>query len=142
MSKMLFLLIAAGSIAYGADLNCFIPIASGLGADGPFAVSIDTFQNKSDGERIHILYPDSAAGPFPPIVFCHGYGNDSPLEYWPLLKHIVSTGCVVVYMPGRKLSFTRNRIAGYDQGVGPLRKSVHSRRARTFSHGKTVSIRG
>jgi acetyl esterase/lipase len=83
------------------------PIDSGYGADGPYAVTRDSFETPlsvaNQGRRnyephwVNIFSPLNAVGPLPAVIVLHGYRGQDPQVFEPFVSHIVSTGCIVVY---------------------------------------------
>lgn len=105
MRKILFALPLALSLipaiqAQSTAQSPFQPIPSGYGANGPFAVTDEKFASPLyDRENVHVFRPAGATAPTPVIFFAPGFANNDPVEYKPLINHIVSRGYALVYAP-------------------------------------------
>jgi predicted dienelactone hydrolase len=69
-----------------------------LASSGPFAVERVVLDLSYDGRRLQTVVripADRGAGPFPMVVFAHGYGTQTG-AYGPLLDGIAAAGFVVV----------------------------------------------
>ena len=78
----------------------FQPIQSGYGANGSFAVTDEKFPSPLyDNENVHVFRPAGATAPTPVIFFAPGFANNDPIEYAPLINHVVSRGYALVYAP-------------------------------------------
>jgi dienelactone hydrolase len=80
------------------------PITNSYGADGPYAMQADTVNNPyiskeqfSSSMPIYFFTPVGLSRPSPVIIFIHGYIGQNPVEFEPLLRHIVSLGYTVIY---------------------------------------------
>ncbi len=131
MRKILFALPLALSIISATQTQTtaqspFQPIESGYGANGPFAVMDDKFSSPLyDRENVHVFRPEGLTTPAPVIFFAPGFANNDPAEYRPLINHIVSRGCALVYAPFQIVSgdITLHKkrydtiFAGFDEAV-------------------------
>jgi uncharacterized protein (TIGR03437 family) len=105
MRKILFALPLALSLipaiqAQSTAQSPFQPIPSGYGANGTFAVTDDKFASPLyDRENVHVFRPAGVTAPTPVIFFAPGFANNDPVEYKPLINHIVSRGYALVYAP-------------------------------------------
>lgn len=105
MRRILFALPLALSLIPAIQVQStaqspFQPIQSGYGANGPFAVTDDKFASPLyDRENVHVFRPAGATAPTPVIFFAPGFANNDPVEYKPLINHIVSRGYALVYAP-------------------------------------------
>jgi len=98
-SLLAFLLTLSLSLISQAQ-SPFQPIQSGYGANGPFAVTGEKFASPLyDRENVHVFRPAGATAPSPVIFFAPGFANNDPVEYKPLINHIVSRGYALVYAP-------------------------------------------
>jgi hypothetical protein len=103
-----------------ADVCTIRPIQAGYGANGPYAVLMDSIPLAAwPGHFVHIFLPDSAPGKRPVILFSHGYTSGKPGFYLPLLNHIVSKGFIVFFS-----TFDMFQIDRYESRKYTDRKSV------------------
>lgn len=81
------------------DIDIFPnPILSGYGAEGPFAMHVDSFGNPSyHKDPVFLFSPENKNGPAPVIILLHGYTGQDYLYFEPLISHIVSRGFAVIY---------------------------------------------
>jgi uncharacterized protein (TIGR03437 family) len=76
------------------------PISSGYGANGTFTVTDDKFPSPLFTlENVHVFRPAEAQSPVPVIFFAPGFSVTDPVNYRPLINHIVSRGFAVVFSP-------------------------------------------
>lgn len=80
------------------------PVINSYGADGPYKMQADTVNNPyvskeqfSSPMPVYFFTPVGRTTPSPVIIFIHGYIGQNPVEFEPLLHHIVSLGYTVVY---------------------------------------------
>lgn len=105
MRKILFALPLALSLIPAIQVQStaqspFQPIPSGYGANGTFAATDDKFASPLyDREDVHVFRPAGATAPTPVIFFAPGFANNDPVEYKPLINHIVSRGYALIYAP-------------------------------------------
>lgn len=104
----------------------FQPIASGYGADGPYAINKEKFPSPQFAvENVHVFRPAGLSARVPVIFFAPGYSNNDPDAYDSLIRHIVSRGYAVVFAPFQllSLSFTPHEkrydtiFAGFEEAV-------------------------
>ena len=101
MEKSLSAVLLTLSLSFISQAQSpFQPIQSGYGANGTFAVTDEKFPSPLyDSENVHVFRPAGARSPSPVIFFAPGFANNDPKEYEPLINHVVSRGCALVYAP-------------------------------------------
>jgi len=80
------------------------PIINSHVADGPYTMQSDTVNNPYVSKEqfsslmpIYFFTPVERKTASPVIIFIHGYIGQNPVEFEPLLRHIVSLGYTVIY---------------------------------------------
>ncbi|MBX3483472.1 hypothetical protein [Phenylobacterium sp.] len=74
------------------------PIAAGYGADGAYGVETEQLANPGDaGDEMTIYFPKGATAPSPVVFFAHGFGLGLASTYADVIRHMVSTGHIVVF---------------------------------------------
>ena len=101
MEKPLIAILLTLSLSHVSQAQSpFQPIQSGYGANGTFEVTDEKFPSPLyDSENVHVFRPAGATAPTPVIFFAPGFANNDPREYEPLINHVVSRGCALVYAP-------------------------------------------
>ncbi|MGH9841185.1 MAG: hypothetical protein ACREEM_20725 [Blastocatellia bacterium] len=126
----------------------FQPIASGYGANGPYAVSEEKFPSPFyERENVHVFRPAGLAAKTPVIFFAPGYSNNDPDEYESLIHHIVSRGYALVFAPFQLLSvsFTPHEkrydtiFAGFEEAVNRYGASFDLNRVGYAGHSYGAS---
>lgn len=86
--------------------DAVVPIDSGYGAPGKYAVRVDTLcGSRLAWRRMFAYMPQHAPEPRPLIVFFSGMGASEPSNYEPTLRHLASRGYCVLFPAYRLASF-------------------------------------
>lgn len=76
------------------------PIAGGYGANGPMAMTVDSFASPlNEGAWVHVFRPAESKGRSPTVFLFHGYSANHPADLGHLIEHLVSRGMAVVFSP-------------------------------------------
>jgi len=83
----------------GPNCDALVPaLASGYGADGPYAMDQQSVDNPAYGRKpVEVFLPRGAAGKQPVVFFSHGFGPGEWQTYADLIRHMVSRGYIVVF---------------------------------------------
>ena len=118
------------------------PITEGFGAHGKYAMKWDSIPHPAWKHRfVSVFYPESISFPRPVVFFCHGYSKSNPLNYMPLIMHIVSNGFVVVFSPYQNIAFDpkgvkkyATMVAGFDAAVAKFPDKIDTSRIAYVGH--------
>ena len=111
MKQHLSLVLAVVCLTFVARAHnqpvLFQPIASGYGANGPYAINEEKFPSPQFSlENVHVFRPAGVTAKTPVIFFAPGYSNNDPAAYRSLINHIVSRGYALVFAPFQLLSIS------------------------------------
>jgi hypothetical protein len=83
----------------GGSCDASVPaLASGYGADGPYAMDQQSVDNPAYKRKPVLLFlPQGKTGKLPVIFFSHGFGPGEWQSYADLVRHLVSRGYMVVF---------------------------------------------
>jgi hypothetical protein len=96
----------------------------GFGIDGSYTMVADTFESAEWKKTFYFFRPDCDSA-FPLLLLCPGFNADGPREYEELIRHWVSRGNSVLYVPARRATLTRNKLVKYDLGMSGICEAVH-----------------
>ncbi len=120
--KFFLLIIMMTCIIPGvSQKNCFAatPVSSEKNE-----VFIKEFSDEASRGKTVCFLPDTQTR-VPCLIFCHAFEEQYQC-YNELILHCVSKGFSVIYMPARKITFTRNKIREYNFGLTSIVNVVHS----------------
>ncbi len=123
--------------------GCSIPpITEGFGAHGPYSMKWDSIPHPTWKHHVvSVFYPESISFPRPVVFFCHGYSKSNPLNYLPLIMHMVSKGFIVVFSPYQNVAFDPKGVkkystmmAGFDAAVAKYGGKMDTSRIAYVGH--------
>lgn len=146
MNKPLFVLLltcALGVVTGAQTAIKFQPITSGYGANGSFTIAHDSFPNPVWPVReVEVFRPAEARAPVPVIFFAPGFSKTSTDVYSALIRHIVSRGYALVFVPYQVVSGDptlhelryATLFAGFEAAVKRFPQSLDARRVGFMGH--------
>jgi acetyl esterase/lipase len=119
----------------------FASIDSGYGAAGPYHLVCDSFPHpRWPDHYVYTYHPGAPLKNIPVLFFCHGIGATHPSAYLPLIKHVVSRGFALVYVPYSAIPVDRSQTKAYTMLYDGFCEAVS--RLRTIIDTSKIGIVG